>query len=67
MNIYHINTYRTDLHWLHFVNEPRAQEREEVNDQQSYISVFEAYLTVPSSSFEYQPRCDISIPCIGVW
>ena len=26
-NIYQSNTYRTDLSWLHFDNEPRVQER----------------------------------------
>ena len=55
MNIYQSNTNRKDLRWLHFVNEPRAQEREQVKDQQSYISVFEVYLTIPSSNFEYNP------------
>ena len=51
MNIYQSNTYRKDLHWLHFVNEPMAQEREQVKNQQSYISIFEAYLIIPSSNF----------------
>ena len=27
MNIYQSNTYRKDLSWLHFDNEPRVQER----------------------------------------
>ena len=67
MNIYQSNIYRKNLSWMHFVNEPSAQDREHVKDQQSYIPVFEVYLTIPSSNFEYQPRCDITIPCIGVW
>ena len=46
MNIYQSNTYRKDLSRLQFVNEPRVQEREQVKDQQSYISVFEVYLLV---------------------
>ena len=41
MKIYQSNTYRKDLSWLPFVNEPRTQERVQVKDQQSYISVFE--------------------------
>ena len=67
MKIFQSNTYRKDLSWLHGVNEPRGQEREQVKDEQSYISVFEVYLTISSSNIGYQPRCDISIPCIGVW
>ena len=27
INIYHSNTYRKDLGWLHFDDEPRVQER----------------------------------------
>ena len=38
-----------------------------MKEQQSFISVFEVYLTIPSGNFEYQPRYDVSIPCIGVW
>ena len=34
MNIYQSNTYRKDLSWLHLLNEPRAQEREQVKEQQ---------------------------------
>ena len=32
MNIYKSNTYRKDLSWLHFNNEPRVQERQQVKD-----------------------------------
>ena len=49
MNTYQSNTYRKDLSWLHFDDEPRVQERWQEKDQQSYISVFVAYLTFPSS------------------
>ena len=38
MNIYQSNTYRKDLYWLHFDNEPRAQDSQQVKDQQSHIS-----------------------------
>ena len=33
MNTFQSNTYRKDLSWLHFDNEPRVQERQEVKDQ----------------------------------
>ena len=46
MNIYQSNTYRKDLHLDY---EPWVQERQQVKDQQSCISVFVAYLTIPSS------------------
>ena len=49
-NIYQSNTYKKDLSWLHFDNEPRVQEKQQVKDQQSCIFVFVACLTVPSSN-----------------
>ena len=36
MNIYQSNTYRKDLSWLHFDDEPMVQDRQQVKD----ISVF---------------------------
>ena len=53
MNIYHSNTYRKDLSWLHFDNEPRVQERQQVKDQQSYISISVAYPAAPSCYLEF--------------
>ena len=50
MSIYQSNTYKKDLRWLHSDNEPRAQEWQHVKDQQSYISIIVAYLTIPNSS-----------------
>ena len=50
MNLYQSNTYTKYLSWLHFNNEPRIQQRQQVKDQQSCISIFVAYLTIPSSS-----------------
>ena len=44
------NTYRTDLSWAHFNDEPRVQEKKHVKDQQSYIFGFVACLTIPSSN-----------------
>ena len=40
MNIYQSHAYRNDFRWLHFDDEPRVQERQQVKDQQSHISVF---------------------------
>ena len=52
---------------IHFDDEPRVQERQQVKDQQSYISVFVAYPTITSSNYEHQPRHNNNIPCITVW
>ena len=49
MNTYQSKTYRKDLSWLHFDNEPRVQERQQVKDPQSCIYVFESW-----SCFESQ-------------
>ena len=38
MDIYQSNTYRKDLSWLHFNDEARVQERQQVKDQQSFLS-----------------------------
>ena len=54
MDIYQSNTYRRDLSWLHLDDEPKVQEREQVKDQQSYISIFVAYPTISSSNYENQ-------------
>ena len=67
MNIYQSNIYRKDLSWLHFKDEPRVQERQQVKDQKSKISVFPSYLTFSSSGYEHQPRHDNSIQCKAVW
>ena len=61
------NTYRKDLSWPHFVNKPRVQKKQQVKDQQSCRFVFIVCLTIPSSNQGHQPRCDNSIPYIGVW
>ena len=50
MNIYQSNTYSKDLSWLHFDDVPRVQEKQQVKDQQSYISVSVAYPAIPSSN-----------------
>ena len=44
------NTYRKDLSWPHFDDEPGVQEKQQVKDQQSYIFAFVACLTIPSSN-----------------
>ena len=67
MNIYQSNTYRKDLSWPHFDDELRIQQRQQVKDQQSYLSIFVAYPTISSSNLKHQPRHDNSIPCIAIW
>ena len=67
MNIYQSNNYRKGLSWLHVDDETGVQEKEQVMDQQSYISVFVVYLTIPSNIQEHQRRQDNSIPCMAVW
>ena len=52
MNIYRNNTYRKDLSWQCFNDEPRVQERQLVKDQQPCIPIFVAYPTIPSSNQE---------------
>ena len=52
MNIYQSSTNKKDLSWLHFDNEPGLQERQQMKDQQSYVSISVAYLTIPSTSQE---------------
>ena len=42
-----IYTYRKDLSWLHFDDEPMVQEWQQAKEQQFCISVFVAYLTIP--------------------
>ena len=64
---YQNNTYRKDLSWPHFDDEPRIQEKQQVKDQQSCLSVFAACLTILSSKWGHPPRRDNSIPFMGVW
>ena len=47
MIIYQSNTYRNDLSWPHLDDDPRVQQRQQVKDQQSSISVFVAYPIIP--------------------
>ena len=47
---YQINTNRKDESRLHFNYEPRVQQRQQVQEQQSYLSVFVALLLFPSNS-----------------
>ena len=66
MNINQTNTYRKDLSWLYFDDEPRVQERYQVKERQSCISVFVAYRKIPSSNKQHQSGRDNSIPCMVV-
>ena len=65
MSIYLRNTYRKELSWLHFDDEPRVKERQQVKDQQFCKSVFVAYVAIPGQ--ENQPSYESSIPCKTVW
>ena len=65
MNTYQVIPIEETMN--NFDNEPRSQERQLVKDQESYISVFVVYLTIPSSSLEHHSRHDNSIPCKSVW
>ena len=66
-NIYQSNTYREDLNWLDFDNEPRVQEKQQVNDQQFCVFIFAACVTISSSNQRHQPRLDNIIPYMDVW
>ena len=48
--IHQSNTYRKELSWPHFDNEPRVQEKQQVKDQQNEIFTLAACLTIPSSN-----------------
>ena len=50
MNIYQSNTYKKDLTWLHFDNEPMVKEKQQVKDQQTCLSIFVVYLAIPSGN-----------------
>ena len=54
--LYQSNTYRKDLSWLHFNDESRSQERQQEKEQQSCLSDFVAYLTIPSSNQKHKSR-----------
>ena len=57
-------TYTKDISWPHFDNEPRVQKKQQVENQQSCILIC---LTILSSNQGHQPRCDNSIPHMGIW
>ena len=50
INIYQNNVYRKNFSWQHFDDGQRVQDRQQMKDQQSCISVFVAYVTISSSS-----------------
>ena len=66
-NMYQSNTYRKDLSWPHFNDAPRAQEKQQVKDQQSCILVFVVCVIIPSSNWGHRPRRGNNIPYMGVW
>ena len=52
INIYQSNTYRRDLCWLHFNDQPRVQEMYQLKDQQSCILVFVAEIAKAEIALE---------------
>ena len=64
-NIYQSDTYRKDLSWPHFDDEPMLQEKQQVKNKHSCIFVFVACLTFPSSNLVHQPRIDNIIAYMG--
>ena len=60
MKTVQINIYQSKpiehLGWQHFDDEPRVQERQQGKNQQSHISAFVAFLTIPSRNYKHQPR-----------
>ena len=52
MNIYQSTTNRKDLSWVHFGDKSMVPERQQVKDQQSCISAFVAYPTIPCSNLD---------------
>ena len=52
-------TCRKDLSQPDFDNEPRVQERQQVKDRQSCMSVLVAYLTITSTKQEHSPDLTI--------
>ena len=55
-NIYQSNTYSKDLTWLHFDDDPSIHEKQQMNNQQSCISVKEQVLHVLHTSQTYRIR-----------
>ena len=55
MSIYHSNVYRKDFSWLHFEDEPRVQVKQQKKCQQSCISLFVAYPTMPVANRSTSP------------
>ena len=54
-NICQSNTYGKDLSWSHLDDEHRVQERQQLKDQQSCMSVFVAYPKVPVATKSTSP------------
>ena len=50
MNMYQSKTYRKDLRWIFFGDEPRIPEEQQVKDQHSHMFVLVAFQTILSSS-----------------
>ena len=63
-------TYRSGdrkiMQSIKVTSRPPLRIRQQEKDRQSCISVFVAYVTIPSSNYGGKPRHDNSIPCMVV-
>ena len=50
MDMYQSNIYRKGLILLHFNDEPEVQEKQQVTDLESPVSIFAHYLAILSSN-----------------
>ena len=64
MNIHQSNTYRKDLSWLHFCDEPRVQERQQVNDAVDHEITLKILELILSSLEKVKPGCLLSLMCM---
>ena len=60
MNLYHSNTQRKNLDYLHFEVEPRVQEKQQIQDQQGFV-------VWKKSGVWYFALLKTVIHCLGVW
>ena len=67
MSIYQSNICGKDLIRLHFHEDPRFKDMQQMQNQQSYITFSVTCLGYPSSTLEHQPRRDNGISCTALW
>ena len=67
-NIYESNTYRKDLSWPHFNDEPGSREAASEVPTVLHIGFCSlSSLAIPNSNLGHKPRNDDSISYMGVW